>query len=330
MSRPALMIGAIAIGFVLNAFVPAAGVAQDWPTRPVTMVVPLAAGGAIDVVSRILSPHLSEILRQQVIIENIGGAGGMIGANRVARAAPDGYQFVFGTAGTHAQNQTLYKQPRYNAATDFAPVALITELPLVLIARRDLPAHNLQEFIAYAKANQAKMQYGSPGAGSGVHLACALLNAAIGVDVTHVAYRGGGPAMQDLIAGRIDYQCPNAAAAIPQLENNMVKAIAILTKDRSSILPDLASAHEQGLKDFGVDNWAAFFLPKGTPTTIIRKLNEATVEVMSRPDVQKRLRELGADVVVPGRRSPEYLQEFVEAEIKKWAVIIKASGLAMN
>ncbi len=323
-------IRAIAIGFVLNAFVPAHGVAQAWPTRPVTMVVPLAAGGAIDGIGRIINPHLSEILGQQVIIENVGGAGGMIGAHRVAKAAPDGYQFVFGTAGTHAQNQTLYKQPRYNAATDFAPVVLIAEMPLVLIARRELPINNLQEFIAYTEANQAKMQYGSPGAGSPSHLACALFNAAIGVDVTHVAYRGGGPAMQDLIAGRIDYQCPNAAAAIPQLESNMVKAIAIMTKDRSSILPNLASAREQGLKDFEVENWVAFFLPRATPTAIIRKLNEATIAAMNRPAVQERLRELGAEVVAPERRSPEYLQRFVESEIKKWAETIKASGLAIN
>jgi tripartite-type tricarboxylate transporter receptor subunit TctC len=235
-----------------------------------------------------------------------------------------------GTAGTHAQNQTLYKQPRYNAATDFAPVALIAELPLVLIARRDLPINNLQEFIAYTKANQAKMQYSSPGAGSPSHLACALFNAAIGVDVTHVAYRGGGPAMQDLIAGRIDYQCPNAAAAIPQLESNMVKAIAILTKDRSSILPKLATAREQGLKDLEVDNWVAFFLPRATPAAIIGKLNEATIAAINRPAVQERLRELGAEVVASERRSPEYLQQFVESEIKKWAETINASGLAIN
>ena len=329
MSRPET-IGAIAIGLVLNAFVPAHGAAQAWPTRPVTMVVPLAAGGAIDGIGRILNSHLSEILRQQVIIENVGGAGGMIGAHRVAKATPDGYQFVFGTAGTHAQNQTLYKQPRYNAATDFAPVVLIVEMPLVLIARRDLPVNNLQEFIAYTQANQAKMQYGSPGAGSPSHLACALFNAAIGVDVTHIAYRGGGPAMQDLIAGRIDYQCPNAAAAIPQLESNMVKAIAIMTKDRSSILPNLASAREQGLKDFDAENWVAFFLPRATPTAIIRKLNEATIAAMNRPAVQERLRELGAEVVAAERRSPEYLGKFVESEIKKWAETIKASGLAIN
>ena len=220
-------------------------------------------GGASDVVGRILGPHLSEVLRQQVMIENIGGAGGMIGAQRIAKAAPDGYQFVFGGVGTHAQNQTFYKRPLYNAATDFAPVALLAEQPLVLIARKDLPADGMQGFIAYAKANQAKMQYGSAGAGSAVHLACALLNAAIGVNVTHVAYRGGGPAMQDLIAGRSTTSARTRAAAIPQIENKLVKAIATLRENRSSILPQLASAHEQGLTDFDVDNWAAVFPAEG-------------------------------------------------------------------
>src|SRR6266852_1824062 len=229
--------------------------AQHWPTRPVTMVVPYAAGGTTDVIGRILSPRLSEILGQQVIVENMGGAGGMTGASRVAKAAPDGYQFILGNVSTHAQNQTLYKQPLYSAVTDFAPVILLVDQPMVLIARNDLPADNLQQFIAYAKANQAKMQYGSAGAGAPTHLSCALLNAAIGINVTHVPYRGGGPAMQDLIAGRIDYLCLNAASSIPQIEGKTVKGIAILTKNRSPSLPNLASAQEQGLKDFTADNW---------------------------------------------------------------------------
>ena len=265
MLRSATAMKATAIGLVLSASISGVVLAQDWPTRPVTMVVPYAAGGAADAIGRILGPHLSEVLQQQVIIENVGGAGGMIGSQRVAKAAPDGYQFVLGNVGTHAQNQALYKQPRYNPVTDFAPVALIVDQPLVLIVRKDFPANNLREFIAYTKAQQKKMQYGSAGAGSVPHLACALFNAAIGVDVTHVAYRGGGPAMQDLIAGRIDYQCPNAAPAIPQIDGKQVKAIAILTWDRSPVLPDLASAHEQGLNDFSVENWNAFFLPKATP-----------------------------------------------------------------
>src|SRR6195256_180098 len=190
-----------AISALAAATGPAA--AQTWPTRPVTMVVPFAAGSASDTVARILGGRLSEVLGQQVIIENVGGAGGMTGVSRVARAAPDGYQFVLGGIDTFAQNQTLYKKPLYNSLTDFAPVALMVEQPLVLVARNDLPAGNLQEFIIYAKANQAKMQYGSAGVGSGSHLACAQLNAAIGVDVTHVPYRGSPPALQGLIARRV-------------------------------------------------------------------------------------------------------------------------------
>ena len=301
--------------------------AQDWPTRPVTMLVPYAAGGATDVIGRILSPRLSEILRQQVIIENVGGAGGMTGSARVAKAAPDGYQFVLGNVGTHAQNQTLYKNPLYNAATDFAPVALLVEQPMLLIARRDLSADNLHEFIAYAKANQAKMQYGSAGTGAPTHLSCALLNAAIGINVTHVPYRGGGPAMQDLIAGRIDYLCLNAASSIPQIEGKTVKGIAILTKNRSPSLPNLASAQEQGLKDFTADNWLAFFLPKGTPAAIVQKLHDAAVATVTTPAVQARLREIGGDLIAPERRSPGYLQKFVESEIEKWAAPVKAAGM---
>src|SRR5947209_13363176 len=230
---------------------------QHWPSRPMTMVIPFSAGGPADTVGRILAPRLSELLGQQVIIENVGGSGGMTGSSRVARATPDGYQFVLGNVVTRATNQTFYKTPLYNAATDFAPVMLIAQTPLVLLARKDLPANNLKEFIAYANANQSRMQYGSGGAGSASHLACVLLNAAIGATVTHVPYRGAAPAMQDLIAGRIDYQCPDTPIAIPQIESKTVKPIAILTRDRSPNLPDHATAHEQGLTDFDAAHWFA-------------------------------------------------------------------------
>jgi len=299
---------------------------EDWPTRPLTMVVPFAAGGPNDIVGRILASRLSELLGQQVIVENVGGAGGMAGAYRVAKAVPDGYLFVLGNMGSHAASQTFYKTPLYNAATDFAPVILVAETPLVLLARRSLPADDLVQFGAYTKANQAKMQFGSGGVGSASHLACALLNAAIGVNVTHVPYRGGTLAIQDLIAGRIDYQCPDTPLAIPQIESRMVKAIAILTHDRSPNLPALASAHEQGLNDFQTSNWFAMFLPRATPAPIIAKLHGATVAAMDTPAVQARMREIGAGLATGERRSPEYLQKFVETEIKKLAAAIRASS----
>src|SRR4051794_24157209 len=197
---------------------------QDWPNRPLTMIAPFAAGGSTDAIARIVAEGLGAQLHQSVIVENVGGAGGMTGASRVAKAPPDGYQFVLGNVGTHAQNQTLYKNPLYHAATDFAPVGLLVDLPMMLLTRTSLPPDNLQEFVAYAKANQAKMQYGSAGTGAPTHLACALFNAAIGVNITHVPYRGSSQALQDMIAGRIDYFCLNASAAIPHVEGKTAKA----------------------------------------------------------------------------------------------------------
>jgi tripartite-type tricarboxylate transporter receptor subunit TctC len=317
------MIAALAVLAV--ATLPAT--AENWPTRQVTMVYPFAAGGGGDILGRVFASRLSERLDQPVIFENVSGAGGMTGASRVAKAAPNGYQFLLGSTSSLAVNQTFYINPLYNAATDFAPVALIAESPFILVARKDLPANNLGEFIAYAKANQANMQYGSAGAGSSPHLACALLNRTIGVDIPHIPYRSGGGAIQDLIAGRIDYQCLVAELALPNIRGNLVKAIAILTKTRSPILPNVASAHEQGLADFKADAWYAFALPKGTPAAIVQKLHDVTVATMDTPGVRERLREFGHELVAPERRSPEYLQKFIASEIKKWGDLIKAANI---
>jgi tripartite-type tricarboxylate transporter receptor subunit TctC len=313
-----------AFAALVGAITPAT--AQDWPTRPVTMVYPFAAGSAADVLGRLFASRLSELLGQTVVFENVGGAGGMLGSNRVAKAAPDGYQFVLG--GTFmVLNQALYKKPLYNAATDFAPVALVVEQPVVLIARKDFPANDLSEFIAYARTNQAKMQYGSGGVGSMPHLACELLNMAIGINTTHVPYRGGGSMVPDLIAGRIDYSCSLTALAIPQIESKTVKAIAIFSKSRLPILPNLASAHEQGLSNFEINPWYAFFLPKGTPMPIVQKLREAIIATTATPAVQEKLKELGYVLVAPERRSTEYLGKFVESEVEKWAAVIKAANI---
>ncbi|HEV3396102.1 MAG TPA: tripartite tricarboxylate transporter substrate-binding protein [Xanthobacteraceae bacterium] len=314
----------VASGALILAAGPAS--AEDWPTRPVTMVVPFAAGGPADAVGRIIAARTSEVLGREVIVENIGGGGGMLGGARVAKAAPDGYQFVLGNMGTHAANQTLYKTPLYNAASDFAPVVLVAETPLLLLARKDLPADTLPQFIAYARANQAKMQFGSGGAGSASHLACLLVNLAIGITVTHVPYRGAAPAMQDLIAGRIDYQCPDSPTSIAQIESGTIKAIAVLTAERSRRLPDVPTAREQGLREVAASNWFAVFYPKGTAAGIVEKLRLAIVAAMDTPAVQARMREIGAELVAPERRTPEYLQTFVASEIVKWAEPIKASG----
>jgi tripartite-type tricarboxylate transporter receptor subunit TctC len=303
--------------------------AQDWPTRPVTMVVTFAAGGPNDIVARVLAPRMSEALGQQIIIENVGGAGGMTGASRVAKAPPDGYQFVYGNVGTHAQNQTLYKTPLYNAATDFAPVGLFITATKPLVVRPDLPVSTLPEFIAYAKANQSRMQFGSAGGGSATHIACVLLNSAIGVDVTHVPYRSAGLAAQDLIAGRTDYMCDAIQSALPYIQANAVKAIALLSSSRTSVLPNLPTVGEQGLA-VDVDSWAGFFLPKGTPDPIILRLNKAMSDALDVPGVHARLEALGTSPVPPERRSPEYLATFVRVEIDKWAAPMRAAGIGAD
>src|SRR5476651_1374873 len=303
--------------------------AEPWPTHPLTMINPFAAGGPNDVVARLFAQRMGEILGQSIIIENVGGAGGMNGADRVAQAAPDGYTFLQGTVGTQAQNQTLFKQPAYNSMTDFAPVVLVVEAPLVLVARKDIHANNMKEFVAYAKANREKMQFASAGTGSAIHLGCALVNMVTGLDIVHVPYRGANPAMQDLMSGRVDYLCDIITTAKPQVHGGTVKAIAILTKERSPVLPNVPTAIEQG---FAIEayTWNAFFLPKGTPEKIVRKLNWATIEAMKTPMVREKLESAGLKFVSDDRTTPDYLDKFVQSEIAKWAVPIKAGGISVD
>jgi len=300
--------------------------AEDWPTRPLTMVNPFAAGGPNDVPARLFAQRMGEILGQPIVLENVGGAGGMSGADRVAKAAPDGYTFLLGTVGTQAQNQTLFKKPAYNSVTDFVPVALMLEAPLVLVARKDLPVNNMKEFVAYSKANKERMQFASAGTGSAIHLGCALVNMVAGLDIVHVPFRGANPAMQDLMSGRVDYLCDIITTAKPQIDAGTVKAIAILTKERSRVLPNVPTAIEQGF-DVEAYTWNAFFLPKGTPEAIVRKLNQATREAMNTKALRDKLESAGLNLVSDDRTTPEYLAKFVQSEIAKWAVPIKAGGI---
>jgi tripartite-type tricarboxylate transporter receptor subunit TctC len=304
--------------------------AQAWPTRNVTLVVPLGAGGGADVVGRLIAGRLTELLGQSVVVENVVGAGGMVGASRVAKAAPDGYQVLLGTVGTHAQNQTLYKRPLYDSTRDFEPVALMVELPVVLALTKGLPAKNLSEFGAYAKANQAKMQFGSPGAGSSNHLACLLLNATLGIDVTHIPYRGAGELFQDLVSGRIDYFCPTSTAALPMFQGNQANITTVLGQTTLPIFPGVTSAGTQGYPNLETGTWFALFLPKGTPADIVAKLNAATNAALSTPALQQRLTEIGASVVAPDRRTPDALAKWVASETAKWAGPIKATGVQIE
>jgi tripartite-type tricarboxylate transporter receptor subunit TctC len=303
--------------------------AQNYPVRPLTLVVPFAAGGPSDVAGRIIAQRLSEIVGQQVVVENPTGAGGTIGSLRVAKAAPNGYQFVLGNVGTHAWSQALYKKPAYDTTVDFAPVSLVVESPRTLITPSNFPANSLPEFIAYVKAHAANIRYGSGGAGSASHISCVLLNAAIGVDVTHIPYRGLGPAMQDLIAGRIDYLCDSPSTTGPQIEGGSAKVLATTGAKRWPTLPQVPTAIEQGLP-FDVSAWQAIFLPKDTPAAIVQRLNWAIGETLDTPSVRERFAAVGEDVTAPERRGPEFLGAFVHSEIARWSAPIRASGATMD
>jgi tripartite-type tricarboxylate transporter receptor subunit TctC len=319
------MLKTITAAFAALLAIGSAASAQDYPTRPITMVIPFAAGGPTDVLGRVVAAKMGDILGQQIVVENIGGAGGMTGANRVKTAAPDGYQILLGTVGTQAQVQNLSKKPLYDAGKDFQPVALLGEVPLVLIVRKDLPVSNIKEFVEYTKKNQDKMSFASSGVGAAVHLGTVLLNSAIGVKVTHVPYRGSAPAMQDLQGGRVDYMTEIVSTAFPQIQGNAVKAIAALAPQRIKNLPDLPTAREGGV-NVDAYTWNAIFLPNGTPEPIIKKLNAAAVEAMKSPQVRDKLEPLGVAIVTEDRMTVDYLGKFVKDEIVKWGKAIQESG----
>jgi putative tricarboxylic transport membrane protein len=317
----ALHLGLAALALAAPAF------AQSWPTRPITLIVPFAAGGGVDTSARIQAQKLGELLGQPIVVENIGAAAGTVGSLRVSKAEPDGYTLLIGNTGTHAYSQSVYKKPPYNAATDFAPVGLVSESPRILDVRKDLPVSNLQEFVAYAKANHAKMQFGSAGVGAGTHLPCVLLNIAMGVEITHIPYRGEGPALQDLIAGRIDYMCNTIQTGATQAKAGKVKAIAVMAPRRSAVIAELATSGEQGLAGVEASVWNGLFFPKATPGAIVQKTAKAVNDMLDNPEVRKRLEALGLEIVPPERRGPDYLSKFVPEEIERWGKVVRAAGI---
>ncbi|HLH92232.1 MAG TPA: tripartite tricarboxylate transporter substrate binding protein [Xanthobacteraceae bacterium] len=317
---------ALAVGLAVTA--PAR--AEDWPTRPISLVVPFGPGSGTDLVARQIAAPLGERLGQPVIIQNMGGAGGLIGVSRVAKANPDGYEMVVGSLDTFAQSPSLRKQPPYDSIKDFEPAGLAVVQPLILIARKDLPVSNLREFAAYVKQNGSKMQFGSAGVGTANHLVCYELTRALGANVTHVSYRGSAEAMTDMLAGHLDFYCILAIGAVPYIKSGTLKAIAVLTDERSPALPDVPTAKEQGF-DFGnFYYWMGLFFPKGTPAPIVTKLNSALNATLDNPDLQAHLRAVATSVAPPEHRSPDYLRGFLASEIKTWAAAIKASGIQPN
>jgi tripartite-type tricarboxylate transporter receptor subunit TctC len=302
--------------------------AQDWPKRPLTLVVPWAAGGGTDVMGRIMARRMSEIMGQQVIVENITGAGGMIGSTHVAKAAPDGYTFVFGSR-SDAINMTLYKQRTYSLQNDLAPVVLVADQPTILVARKDLPADGLKDFIVYVQRNAGNIRLGSAGIGATGFVDCAIFNGMIGVNLQAIPYRGSGPAMQDLIRGQFDYFCTISGSAAGPLQNNLIKGIAAFRHERLPSLPDVPTAYEQGM-DFEASTWFGFFAPKATPAAIIRKLRDISVAAMETPAVQEQLAINGTYVVAQEKRSTEYLESIIVPEIEKNAGPLKAAGMSVD
>ena len=300
--------------------------AQDWSARNITLIVPFAAGGGIDTNARLQAQALAEVLKQTVVVENIGAAGGTVGTARAAKAAPDGYTLLIGNSGTHAYAATLYKSLPYDPVSDFEPIGITTDSPRILVVRKDLPVSNLKEFIAYAKTNQANMQFGSAGVGSGTHLPCALLNMVMGVSVVHVPYRGAGPAMQDVVGGRLDYMCDTIQTGAEQATGGMVKGLAVMGPQRVPII-DLPTTAEAGLDGVDATVWNGFFYPKGTPREIVLKMNKALNEMIERPDIKKRMAEFGLTILPAEQRTPEYLASFLPKDIARWGKVIRDAGL---
>jgi len=302
--------------------------AQDWPSRPLTLVVPWAAGGGTDVMGRIMARRMTEILGQQVIVENVTGAGGMIGSTHAAKAAPDGYTFVFGSR-SDAINMTLYRQRTYSLQDDLAPVVLVADQPTILVARKDLPVDGLKDFISYVRHNQAGIRLGSAGIGATGFVDCAIFNGMIGLNLQAIPYRGSGPAMADLIRGQFDYFCTISGSAAGPLQNNLIKGIAAFRHQRLPSLPNLPTANEQGM-DFDASTWFGFLVPRATPAAIVKKLHDASVAAMETPSVREQLAVNGTYVVAPEKRSTEYFQSMIVPEIEKNAAPLIAAGMSVE
>src|ERR1700709_255773 len=300
--------------------------AQTYPTRAITMIVPFAAGGPTDVISRIVTGHMAQTLGQSIIIENVVGAGGTTATARAARATNDGYTLITGHMGTHAASVPLYPKLAYHPEKDFEPVSLLAGTPILILARKDFPPKDLKEFIAYAKANTEKLNAAHAGVGSVSHVSCQLLNSVLGIRPTGVPFNGTGPAMNALVGGQVDYICDQIVNAVPQINAGTIKAYAVATPERNPSLPDVPTTAEAGLPAFQAQAWNAIFAPKGTPAPLVAKLNEAVGMALNDQTVRKRLLELGSVIPAPAERTPEALAALVKSEIAKWTPVLKPAS----
>ncbi|HEY6002048.1 MAG TPA: tripartite tricarboxylate transporter substrate-binding protein [Anaeromyxobacter sp.] len=296
-----------------------------YPDRPITMIVPFAAGGPTDVVARIVAEPMGRTLGQQIVVENVAGAGGTTGSTRAAQAAPDGYTIEMGHMGTHGAARAVYPDLKYDPVKDFAPIGLAAGTPIVIVARKDFPAQDLKSFVAYLKANSDKLNEAHAGVGSVSWTTCSYLNSLVGAKPTRVAYRGTGPALNDLVAGHVDYMCDQIVNLVPQIQAKTIKAYAVALPDRSPALPDVPTTKEAGLADFQVTAWNAIFAPKETPPEIVKKLSDALQKALADENTRKRLLDLGADLSNKAATTPDGLRKHVESEVSRWDKVLKGA-----
>jgi tripartite-type tricarboxylate transporter receptor subunit TctC len=301
--------------------------AQNYPARPITMIVPFAAGGPTDALARVIGAKMSEKLGQSIVVDNAAGAGGTIGVAKAARGAPDGYTLLFTHMGTLAVNIALYKSLPYDSQKDLVPIGLAGTNPMVLVTKKDLPAKDFKEFAAYVKANQKKVQYGMAGIGAASHLGGLMLNSMMKVEVLEIPYKGTGPALNDLVAGRFDYMVDQAVNVLSQIQAGSIKALGVSTKKRLPQLPDVPTIDESGLPGYEVTIWNGIFAPKGTPPAIVAKLNAALVDAMADEAVRKRLIDLAVDLPAKEEATPEALGKLLKDSIDKWVPAVKAAGV---
>lgn len=300
--------------------------ADQFPSRQITVLVPFAAGGPIDTTTRIIADKMRESLGQPVLIENLGGAAGGLAAARVAKAAPDGYTLITGIWGTHVANGAIYKLS-YDVQADFASVALLSSNPLLIVSSKKTPANNLQELVAWLKANPDKATQGTSGVGSVGHVGGVFFEKMTGTKIQFVPYRGLAPAMTDLMAGNIDLMFDTPATSLPQVKAGNIRAFAVTSKNRIASAPDIPTVDEAGVPNLYISTWTAFFAPKGTPKEVIDKISAAAIAALADPSVQKRLGEVGQDIYPPDQQSAAYLAKFQDEEIKKWWPIIKDANI---
>jgi tripartite-type tricarboxylate transporter receptor subunit TctC len=326
MKRLDVLAGILAFGLLGAA--PAS--ADTYPSRPITVVVPFAAGGPSDVVARVVADHMSRTLGQQLVIENLGGAGGTLGSARVASAQPDGYTLLAGSMGSHVAAPVLYSNLKYDPAKDFEPVGITAHAPAMIVARNDFPAKDLREFIAYVKKNEDAVKQAHGGVGASSHMACLLFNSQLALKPSSVAYRGTGPAVNDLLGGHVDYLCEQVVSVAEQVNAGTMKAYAVSSSERLPIIPNVPTAKEAGAPEYEMSIWSGIFAPRGTPKDVIEKLASALDKALDDPGVSKRLRDLGGTIPAKAERKPDVFGQLVKAEMARWSPILQAAKPATN